>query len=223
MKLYLPYMVKMVVKLSIVMLFLGIHPCIDNYEHNITNTNNEKAVQLIHEYIDYNTINKDSYSVPLFATKIITAGKQGVIAYTNNNPEPVLIKEPIDEIVENGKGNPGYFIGTMTGYGPNCKGCSGRVACKPYQNVKNGNIYYNDKEYGKIRIVAADRDIPCGTVVEISNFWLSSDPIKAVVLDRGSAIQGKIMDLLFNTESETIKVGRQRNIRYDILRWGWEN
>ena len=72
------------------------------------------------------------------------------------------------EALKSAKTNPTTFNGKMTGYGPDCKGCGGGVSCIRY-NVRNGNIYYNDKDYGKIRILAADKKIPCGTVIRVSN------------------------------------------------------
>ena len=42
-----------------------------------------------------------------------------------------------------------------------------------------------------------------------------------IVLDRGSAIVGLTMDLLYPSEKDTIVIGRQRNITFSIERWGW--
>ena len=114
------------------------------------------------------------------------------------------------------------FTGTLTGYGPDCEGCIGVVYCKPHPNVQNGNIYYNDEEYGKIRIVAADYSIPCGSIVKISNFkFMEYKDFYGIVLDRGSAIVGLTMDLLYPSEDDTIIIGRQRNIKFTIERWGY--
>ena len=113
--------------------------------------------------------------------------------------------------------------GEMTGYAPNCKGCKGTVGCPPYPNVTNGNIYYNDKEFGKIRIVAADESIKCGTIVRITANKLYDEPFLAIVLDRGFKIKGNIFDLLFeeNVDINTL-VGRQHNVQFEILRRGWQ-
>ena len=113
------------------------------------------------------------------------------------------------------------FMGTLTGYGPDCVGCSGIVGCPPYQNVKNGNIYYEDSTYGKIRIVAADKNIPCGSIVKISNYPYIDGEFYGIVLDRGSSIVGLTMDLLYQNEQETIKIGRTYNINFQITRWGF--
>ena len=113
------------------------------------------------------------------------------------------------------------FTGTITGYGPDCVGCSGIVGCPPYQNVKDGNIYYEDSVYGKVRILAADKSIPCGSIIKISNYKFIEEDFYGIVLDRGSAIVGLTMDLLHASEKETIIVGRQYNINFKIERWGF--
>lgn len=113
------------------------------------------------------------------------------------------------------------FIGTLTGYGPDCIGCSGIVACSPNPDVRNNNIYYTDKEYGKIRILAADRSIPCGSIIKISNFKFIEESFYGIVLDRGSSIVGLTMDLLYPSENDTIVIGRQYKIDFKIVRWGW--
>ncbi len=115
------------------------------------------------------------------------------------------------------------FTGTLTGYGPDCAGCGGHVACRPNQDVRNGNIYYNDSKYGKIRILAADYSIPCGSIIHIENFKFSDNgEVIGIVLDRGSAIVGLTMDLLYPSEAATVAIGRQRNIKFTIERWGWQ-
>jgi len=113
------------------------------------------------------------------------------------------------------------FTGQMTAYNPICAGCTGKVYCPPRQDVRNGNIYFEDSTYGSIRILAADYAIPCGTIVKITNVSFSSDPIIGIVLDRGGAIKGNIMDFLVTETDDMNIVGRQRGVHYEILRWGW--
>ena len=116
------------------------------------------------------------------------------------------------------------FTGTLTGYGPDCKGCGGHVACSPNPDVRNGNIYYTDKTYGKIRILAADKSIPCGSIIHIKNYkFAENKELIGIVLDRGSAIVGRTMDLLYPSEADTVKIGRQYNISFNIVRWGWKS
>ncbi len=129
----------------------------------------------------------------------------------------------VGDIRTYGGNNKIKFVGTLTGYGPDCPGCGGIVACRPNQDVRNGNIYYNDKTYGKIRILAADYSIPCGSIVHIDNYkFADNNEFIGIVLDRGSAIVGLTMDLLYPSEADTVIIGRQRNIEFSIERWGWK-
>ena len=137
-------------------------------------------------------------------------------------PEIVKFVKNTKDIAKYGKKFKINFTGTLTGYGPDCAGCIGILYCAPNPNVENGNIYYNDKEYGKIRIVAADYSIPCGSIVKISNYkFVKGNELYAIVLDRGSAIVGLTMDLLYPSEKDTEIIGRNYNINFLIERWGW--
>lgn len=128
----------------------------------------------------------------------------------------------VNDIKKYGKEYKIEFKGTLTGYGPDCPGCGGKVGCYPNPDVRNGNIYYTDKEYGKIRILAADKSIPCGSIIHISNYqFVDNKEFTGIVLDRGSAIVGLTMDLLYPSEKDTVVIGRQRDINFKIERWGW--
>lgn len=120
-----------------------------------------------------------------------------------------------------GPSTPISFTGQMTAYNPICEGCTGKVYCPPRQDVTNGNIYFEDNEYGQIRILAADYAIPCGTIVKITNVSFTNEPIIGIVLDRGGAIKGNIMDFLMTETDDMNLVGRQKNVHYEVLRWGW--
>jgi 3D (Asp-Asp-Asp) domain-containing protein len=205
-----------------------------NYINNSTHITIDK-VTYEHDYIeavgDFDTVYTVASSVPLFEEEVIQEGfGEGITTYfeyklvngevvDKKQVETVVTNGKQDEIIAIGTGNPGNFTGTLTGYGPDCEGCGGNVACKPHPDVRNGNITFNDNAYGTIRIVAADYGIPCGTVVRITNVYFG--PVTAIVLDRGSTINGKTMDLLFSSESETVSIGRRRNVEFNILRWGW--
>ena len=127
-----------------------------------------------------------------------------------------------NDIKKYGKNHKIEFNGTLTGYGPDCPGCSGIVYCRPNPNVLNGEIYFNDTDYGKLRILAADYSIPCGSIIKISNFkFVDGNEFYGIVLDRGSAIVGLTMDLLYPSEKDTAVIGRQRDINFKIERWGW--
>lgn len=149
------------------------------------------------------------------ATQIITK-------YDNRN-QTLKVKEVsnMKEASIYGPDMPISFTGQMTAYNPICVGCTGKVYCPPRQDVRNGNIYFEDNTYGNIRILAADYAIPCGTIVKITNLSFTNEPIIGIVLDRGGAIKGNIMDFLVTENDDMNIVGRQRNVHYEVLRWGW--
>ena len=112
------------------------------------------------------------------------------------------------------------YHGNITAYGPDCAGCIG-ITASGY-NVYN-NIYYQDKEYGKIRVLAADKSLPFGTIVRISDLNIFDEPIIGIVLDRGSAIgfnKNVYFDLLYKSEKESNSFGK-RKATFEILRRGY--
>ncbi len=158
------------------------------------NKNNVKSVQAVHIVNKYNSLlqNTKPVEVKTLAAAIKIAPKKAVA-----------------------------FSGSMTAYGPDCKGCSGRTSCPPRQNLSGGNVYFKDQDYGVVRILATDASIPCGTIVKISNISITNSYIYGVVLDRGSAIQGKKMDIMYESEKKAMSFGKQYNVKYEIVRWGW--
>ena len=111
------------------------------------------------------------------------------------------------------------FAGDLTGYGADCPLCSGKLACMPNLDVLHGNITYQDETYGDVRIVASSRNLACGTIIRFNSSRISSEPVVAIVLDRG--VLGTAIDLLMvNSEDARLHVGRSL-ITYDVLRRGW--
>jgi len=131
------------------------------------------------------------------------------------------------------------YTGILTGYGPDCVGCGNyktkKVKTASGYHIANivdnavepaFTITYDDKEYGEVRIVAADSDIPFYSIVRIT--IPNKDPIMAIVLDRGSTVgfegcrsnKGCLtnFDLLFPSESEAI--GKTKNVKFELLRSG---
>ena len=113
------------------------------------------------------------------------------------------------------------YYGPITAYGPDCVGCTTGYTASGYY-VRN-NIYYMDKDYGKVRIVAADKSLPFGTIVRIKDLDVFKSDVIAIVLDRGSAIgfQRKVyFDLLYENEKKTEFFGK-RYATFEILRKGY--
>lgn len=141
--------------------------------------------------------------------------------YDNLDEElKVRMVSNMQEAREFGEQGPISFVGQMTSYGPDCVGCSGIVACPPRLDVSN-DIYYEDSEYGTVRILAADRNIPCGSIMKISNLSFTDEEMIGIVLDRGGVIKGNIIDLLSESEAASSDVGREKEVLFEVVRWGW--
>ena len=164
--------------------------------------------------------------IVLFGLKKETNVVSTLSVAMNNNLEKSLdlkvIQDNQNELYIQGENNPLYtFTGELTGYAGDCPLCSGYLACPPRTNVLKKGIYYNDKTYGKVRIVASSKHYPCGTILKFNVKKLSSEPIYAIVLDRG--VSGNVIDLLTESEDYARKhVGRVRNLNFEVLREGWK-
>ena len=107
----------------------------------------------------------------------------------------------------------------LTGYVFNCPSCSGKLACDSSINLSNGNVNYNDSTYGNVRIVASSSNLACGSIVSINASKLSSEPIIAIVLDRG--VSGSKLDLLTSSVHDAKTNIGKTNITYEVLRNGY--
>lgn len=112
-------------------------------------------------------------------------------------------------------------VGTITGYGPDCRGCSGVTASG--HNLHE-SIYYNDLEFGTVRILAADKRIPFYSIFRVSNIP-GMDPFLAIVLDTGSDVgyeKGTLFDLAYQTEKDPKNkvIGKTANVTFEMLRSG---
>ena len=159
--------------------------------------------------------------------------KNGEYGYSHIiDGEIVETKEPVNQILQVGTHKNADYVGTLTGYGPECKGCSkkGIVACstsdkKSWSLVEDG-IIYNDLDYGEVNIIASDTSLfPCGTIIAINNSKYEN--VLAVVLDTGYTMRkawrtnGVVhLDLAFNSEKETKNV-TDKKTSYHVKRWGW--
>lgn len=161
---------------------------------------------------------------------VMTNGEYGYTHLVDG--ESVFTKEPVNKVIQIGTHKKNDYNGVLTGYGPDCPGCNvnGIVACttadhKLWSLTKDG-IVYNDKVYGEVSILAADRTLfPCGTIIEINNSKYKN--LIGVVLDTGYTMrrQWRInervhLDLAFTTEEGTNAV-TNKNTNYHVKRWGW--
>lgn len=148
---------------------------------------------------------------------------ENVIKSSNSNLNKTLDLVAMSEKVEEVIANDIYavkdtYTGSLTGYSADCPLCTGYLACNG-DYVRGGITTYDDDQYGTVRIVAASKQLPCGSVVKFDMPSVSSMPIYAIVLDRG--VGGYALDLLVENESYAYKYVGRKTVNYDILRFGW--
>ena len=177
----------------------------------------ELDANIIQNIVPYETYTETNPELPFMEQKVVQKGINGLTVLYNG--VKVEVQKPQAEVIQVGEKVISTFVGSMTGYGPDCVGCSGRVGAG--QDVRNGNIYYEDKQFGKIRIIAADKKFPYGTIIRINNSRVSEEPFLAVVMDRGGAIKGNKIDLLFESEDAVPGITTQKNVTMDVVRLGW--
>ena len=110
-------------------------------------------------------------------------------------------------------------VGNLTGYGPDCVGCGGRTSTG--HNLYD-SIYYEDSEFGTVRILAADPSFPFYSIIRVSNVPTMDDFI-GIVLDRGGNVgfgRCTLFDLAFESESFLNLVPLFRNVTFELLRSG---
>lgn len=208
---------------------------IGNYTESealVSNSNNEKDVSIVSTIIPYATNYIYNSKWPSNKYNVLKEGVLGV-SYEDSNGTHV-IQEPIEATVEQGTGPYGIFVGRLTGYGPDCPGCSkvGNVGCltknKKRHSLINDGIYYTDDEYGQVRIVAAAKYFPCGTIIQVTKDDV--DPFYVVVLDRGGSMnyawsEGRVwMDLAYESNTLATVLSDNmtgRNVEFSVQRWGW--
>lgn len=209
----------------------------DTYKEDVSTTTNNsytKNVSVINTIVPYDTKYVYNSSIPANAGHIILSEGIEGITYTYPDGTTKVLREAVSQVVEVGTGSTAIYTGTLTGYGPDCKTCNGKgiVGCPDangvYRNIITDGIYYNDSEYGEVRILAADLSgFPCGTIILVNNGRL--EPFLGVVLDTGSTMRnawanGKVwMDLAFKTEADpaVYTATKMDTTTFSVQRWGW--
>ena len=156
-----------------------------------------------------------SVSNVLYRKENVDSSNQKEIVLNNDDKLAVNVcRANVTDVLET-------VLGKMSAYGPDCAGCGGKVGAG--QVVTNGNIYYYDKVYGQLRIVAGDSKFPYGTVIRVLNSKYK-DPFYAIVLDIGSDIginRRFRFDLLFPSEREANLFGTSYNVTFEVVRYGY--
>ena len=209
-------------------LFLSIIMIVGIITHTILNTgttlyNNieDMTATITNEVDPYDTEYVYIENMPSNAEPVVLVEGVNGLDYTYDGLNYKHLSDKQNQVLQVGSGKQGEYTGKLTGYGPDCPGCSGRVGWG--QNVTGGNIYYNDATYGRIRIVAGDRSLPFGTIIRVVNSN-AGVPFYAIVLDRGGDIgvgRRYMFDLLFASEADASRWGLSKNTTFEIVRYGY--
>ena len=60
---------------------------------------------------------------------------------------------------------------------------------------------------------------PLYSIILIHNYKYEPD-FMVIVLDRGGAITGNKIDILVENEAKSSQLGIQKNVEFEVLRWG---
>lgn len=109
-------------------------------------------------------------------------------------------------------------VGNLTGYGADCYGCSG-ITSSGFDLRET--MYYEDPEYGTVRILAADPMFSFYSIFRINVPGM--EPFIGIVLDRGGNVgygKGTLFDLAYISENDPNLIGLTRNVTFELLRSG---
>lgn len=219
--------------LSIIIMVSTIVVTIKNTGVTLYNPTGNKTATIINEVEPYETDYVYIENMPSDAEPVVLSEGINGLDYTYDGLTYTHLSDKKNEVVQVGTGKKGAYTGKLTGYGPDCPGCStvGNVSCMTREGTRhsliNDGIYYTDTVYGKVRILAADNNaFPCGTVIKVDNGHL--DEFYAIVLDTGSSMRnawkdGNVwIDLAFSSQADARKGNAtSSNTKFNVQRWGW--
>lgn len=190
------------------------------------------------EPIPYKTVTKGSGG---WSRTVVQEGKNGIVkktylvTYANKKEvsrkviKEEILKEPVDKIIKKGGISKGTtFTGRLTTYGGDCRGCGGSsssgLKLSPTTGVNHSNSPFLTYKGKKYYCLAADRSIPFGTIIKISNHNLNTkSTIYGIVVDRGGAIKGNKIDIFKGSEKGGKKYfggGTSYNTKFEIVSIG---
>lgn len=190
------------------------------------------------EKLPFSTVTKGSGG---WSTTIEQEGKDGkikrtyLITFANGKEtsrkviKEEILEKPIDKVIRKGGVSDGTtFTGRLTTYGGDCTGCSGGssagASLSPRTGVNGSNTPFLTYKGKKYYCLAADRSIPFGTVIKISNHNLGlSGTIYGIVVDRGGAIKGNKIDIFKGSErggATYFGGGTSYNTKFEIVSIG---
>lgn len=210
---------------------LSLFGMLNSVDTEIKNSDVTKNSYIENQTINYSTVYQYNSKMPSNISRVLVKGEDGIVYVNNYDNTQIVLKEVVNEIVEVGTGAQGMFQGRLTGYGPDCPGCSsvGNVSCRTKEGLNhsliNNGITYIDQEYGEVRILAAATSaFPCGTIIAVDNGILT--PFYAIVLDSGYDMRnawqnGNVwFDLAFESQASVKNVSNKTAL-FSVQRWGW--
>lgn len=223
-----------ITNLSVIILFAVFVGLFQGKKYTLNSDFYNKNSAAITQVVEYDTVELYDESIPNNITKVVVEGQDGLF-YINQDGGATTLKEVVNEEIVVGTGKYGVYKGIMTGYGPDCVTCDGLgyVACRTENkkdfNIITDGIYYNDDEYGKVRVLAAAlAEFPCGTIVEVDSSNLGK--FMGIVMDTGYDMRRFYnmgiyhFDVAYDTE-ENYMVPYTTNMTgevvYSVQRWGW--
>lgn len=201
---------------------------------SIKNPISDMTATIINEVDSYDVEYVYNESIPSTSEPVVLVKGINGLDYTYDGLNYIHLSDKVNEVVQIGTGAQGIYTGKLTGYGPDCPGCSlvGNVSCRTREGKNHSltydGLYYNDVVYGNLIILAADHTLfPCGTVVKVNNGILNE--FTGIVLDTGIAMRkawrndGIVwMDLAFSSQKEALTGGAtSSNTTFSVQRWGW--
>ncbi|MBE6138650.1 MAG: hypothetical protein E7173_02770 [Firmicutes bacterium] len=198
--------------------------------NNNTVHNTDSVLSMVTEY---KTIKKYNNKLPQGTINVLVEGIDG-ISYVDSNGTEQQLRPVVNEVLEIGTGAGANYVGNTTGYGADCEGCSGTVACRTREgknhHLVNDGVYYKDIQYGDVRILAASHKVfGCGTIIEVDNG--RGEPFLGIVLDTGIDMRknwelyGLIhLDIAFETQKDPAVysvTSTGSRAKFEVKRWGW--
>lgn len=192
----------------------------NHYNSNIKNANEDKVINSIllvqnQEKLEITKEESESIKDVEKEEDSNSTEKENVIIET-----PPKKEEVVNIVDTSSYAVLSYETVNISHYGHDCYGCTTGYTASGYY-VGDGRIYYQDPTYGSVRVVAADRKYPIGTILRLG---YNGSKVTAIVLDRGGAIgDGKRfqIDLLASSNSEAYKLGIVNNTSLEVLRYGY--
>lgn len=172
---------------------------------------------------DKDTSNSDNEQIESEIIKSQNEPTQKEIEEVSKTDQNIITEEKKKE-------QSGVYVGmkitaNMVAYGTDC--CSSNESLQGITssgyNIKKSGIYYNDSTYGKVRILASDKNFKLYSIIKVED--QIDGTYYAIVLDRGDSNIGLNKKYLFDVVVETqqkarTEYGTHKNVNFEVMRIG---